>query len=387
MNLIPYGRQYIIEDDILAVEEVLRSDWLTQGPTIEKFENAMAKYVGAKYAIAVSSATAALHIACLAVGLEQGDYLLTSPNTFVASANCGLYAGANVDFVDIDPRTYNLSVSELEEKLRIAKGNGKLPKVIVPVHFSGQSCPMERIAQLSREYGFYVIEDASHALGGSYEGNKVGSNKFSDMTVFSFHPVKIITSGEGGMITTNNEELYQRLIRLRSHGIIRDPGLMTGDSEGPWYYEQIELGYNYRMTDIQAALGLSQLSRVDQIVERRNMLALRYDEALRGLPLILPLVAQEVYSAFHLYVVQINLERLNKTRMRVFEELRDAGINVNVHYIPVHTQPYYQKLGFKKGDFPWSENYYERAITLPLYYGLTVEDQDYVIQKVKEVLK
>lgn len=387
MNPIPYGRQHIIDDDILAVEEVLRSDWLTQGPTIEKFERAVADYCGAKYAVAVTSATAALHIACLAVGLGPGDSLWTSPNTFVASANCGLYSGANVDFVDIDPKFYNLSVDQLEEKLKRASALGKLPKVVIPVHFSGQSCQMERIAELSEYYGFRVIEDASHALGGSYKGFKVGSNQYSDMTVFSFHPVKIITTGEGGMITTNNEELYQKLVGLRSHGITRAPEFMTREAEGPWYYEQVELGFNYRMTDIQAALGLSQMTRLEQFVERRNMLAQRYDAALQDLPLILPWRDPDVYSAFHLYVIQLRLEELKKSRRAIFDELRRAEINVNVHYIPVHTQPYYQKLGFEKGDFPEAEKYYEGAITLPLYYGLSEDDQDYVISKIKEVLK
>lgn len=387
MNLIPYGRQHIIEDDILAVTEILRSDWLTQGPTIERFERAVAEYCGAKYAVAVSSATSALHIACLAVGLGPGDSLWTSPNTFVASANCGLYAGAHVDFVDIDPKSYNLSVDQLEEKLKRASKFGKLPKAVIPVHFSGQSCQMERISELSQDYGFLMIEDASHALGGSYKGNKVGSNQYSDMTVFSFHPVKIITTGEGGMITTNNEKLYQKLVRLRSHGITRAPEFMVREPEGPWYYEQIELGFNYRMTDIQAAIGLSQMARLDQFVERRNMLAQRYTVAIRGLPLVLPWHDPDVYSAFHLYVVQLKLEHINKSRKAIFDELRSAGINVNVHYIPVHTQPYYQKLGFAKGNFPEAEKYYERAITLPLYYGLSEDDQDYVIRKVKEVLK
>ena len=386
MSVIPYGRQHIIEDDILAVEDILRSDWLTQGPTIEKFEKAVAKYCGAKYAVAVTSATAALHIACLTVDLGSGDLLWTSPITFVASANCGLYTGAKVDFVDIDPRSYNLSVDRLEERLKRASEVGRLPKVVIPVHFSGQSCQMERIAELSKYYGFYIIEDASHALGGSYKGVEVGSNQNSDMTVFSFHPVKIITTGEGGMVTTNSEDMYQKLVRFRSHGITRFPGFMVREPEGPWYYEQIDLGYNYRMTDIQAALGLSQMLRLDKFVERRNMLAQRYDEALQDLPLILPWRDPDVHSAFHLYVVQLKHEHYNKSRKAVFAELRSAGINVNVHYIPVHTQPYYQKLGYEEGDFPESEKYYAGAITLPLYYGLSEDDQDYVIQKIREVL-
>lgn len=387
MSAIPYGRQHIIEDDILAVEDILRSDWLTQGPTIEKFEKAVAEYCGAKYAVAVTSATAALHIACLAVKLGPGDSLWTSPNTFVASANCGLYTGAKVDFVDIDPKSYNMSIDELEVKLSKVDQNGKLPKVVIPVHFSGQSCEMEQLAELSKRYGFHVIEDASHALGGRYKNTKVGSNGYSDMTVFSFHPVKIITTGEGGMITTNREDLYQKLIRLRSHGITREPALMNEEPDGPWYYEQIDLGYNYRMTDIQAALGKSQMLRLDRFVERRNLLAQRYDEALNDLPVVLPWQSAEVYSSYHLYVIQLKLDELVKSRKEIFAELRRAGINVNVHYIPVHTQPYYQKLGFEKGDFPQAEKYYAGAITLPLYYGLSEEDQDYVINKLKEVVR
>lgn len=386
MRFIPYGHQDINQEDIQAVIEVLQSDWLTQGPTIEQFEHKVAEYCGARYAVAVTSATAALHIGCLALDLGFRDVLWTSPNTFVASANCGRYCGAKVDFVDIDPKTYNISVVALEQKLEIAKQNGELPKVVIPVHFSGQSCDMERIAELSKIYGFKVIEDASHALGGSYKNTKVGSCNYSDMTVISFHPVKIITTGEGGMILTNQRELYEKIVLLRSHGIIRDFNLMQGNSDGPWYYQQIELGYNYRMTDIQAALGLSQMLRLDKFVEKRNMLADRYNKALRDLPILLPWQSNEVYSAYHLYVIQLKLNELGKSRKEVFEQLRSAGINVNVHYIPVHTQPYYQKLGFKGGDFPQAEKYYAGAITLPLYYGLSEDDQDYVINKVKEIV-
>ena len=335
----------------------------------------------------MTSATAALHLGCLALDLGSSDVLWTTPNTFVASANCGRYCGVNVDFVDIDPITYNMSVTALEEKLEIAKRNGELPSVLIPVHFSGASCEMERIAELSKIYGFKVIEDASHALGGRYKDSKVGSCAYSDLTVFSFHPVKIITTGEGGMILTNRRELYERLLRLRSHGITRDDELMQSVSEGPWYYQQIELGYNYRMTDIQAALGVSQMLRLDKFVERRNMLAERYTKALRDLPLLLPSKSAEVYSAYHLYVVQLKLDKLVRSRREVFAELRSAGINVNVHYIPVHTQPYYLKRGFNEGDFPQAEKYYAGAISLPLFYGLSEEDQDYVINKVKEVVR
>jgi UDP-4-amino-4,6-dideoxy-N-acetyl-beta-L-altrosamine transaminase len=387
MKPIPYGRQDISKDDVLAVQEVLNSDWLTQGLAIEQFEKRVADYCGAKYAVAVTSATAALHLGCLALDLGISNVLWTTPNTFVASANCGRYCGAKVDFVDIDPLTYNMSVTALEGKLEIAKRNGELPNILIPVHFSGQSCDMERIAELSQLYGFKIIEDASHALGGSYKDTKVGSCDYSDLTVFSFHPVKIITTGEGGMILTNRRELYERLVRLRSHGITRNYDLMQGNSEGPWQYQQIELGYNYRMTDIQAALGVSQMVRLDKFVARRHMLAERYNNALKDLPLLLPWQSPEVYSAYHLYVIKLKLDELVKSRKAVFDELRSAGINVNVHYIPVHTQPYYQKLGFREGDFPQAEKYYAGAITLPLYYGLSEEDQDHVINKVKEVVR
>ncbi|MFZ3129571.1 MAG: UDP-4-amino-4,6-dideoxy-N-acetyl-beta-L-altrosamine transaminase [Desulfosporosinus sp.] len=386
MKPIPYGRQYISKEDVLAVQEVLSSDWLTQGPAIEQFEKVVADYCGAKYAVAVTSATAALHLGCLALGLGLNDVLWTTPNTFVASANCGRYCGAKVNFVDIDPLTYNMSVTALEEKLELAERNGELPNVLIPVHFSGQSCEMERIAELSGIYGFKIMEDASHALGGSYKDSKVGSCAYSELTVFSFHPVKIITTGEGGMILTNRRELYERLVRLRSHGITRDYYHKQGISDGSWCYQQIELGYNYRMTDIQAALGASQMLRLDKFVERRNRLAERYNKALKDLPLFLPWQRPEVYSAYHLYVIQLKLDELVKSRKAVFDELRSAGIKVNVHYIPVHTQPYYQKLGFTEGDFPQAEKYYAGAITLPLYYGLSEEDQDYVITKVKEIL-
>ncbi|MEH2106282.1 UDP-4-amino-4,6-dideoxy-N-acetyl-beta-L-altrosamine transaminase [Nostoc sp.] len=385
-NFIPYGRQSISQEDIDAVIEVLRSDWITQGPAIERFEQAVANYCGAKYAVAVSSATAALHIACLAVDLGQGDILWTSPNTFVASANCGLYCGAKVDFVDINPNTYNLSVDELERKLTGAEKQGCLPKVLIPVHFAGQSCEMEQIAALSQRYGFKIIEDASHAIGGSYQGQPIGSCQFSDMAVFSFHPVKIITTGEGGMVLTNHEELYQRLIRLRSHGVTRNPDLMQGESHGSWYYQQLELGFNYRMTDIQAALGSSQLQRLDKFVERRQLIAQRYNQLLQDLPLMLPWQHPDSESSWHLYVIRLKLDKINKTHTQVFEELRSTGVGVNLHYIPVHTQPYYQKLGFQLGDFPEVEQYYEEAITIPLYYGLNEESQDKVVISLRESL-
>ena len=384
---IPYGRQSITEDDIRAVVEVLRSDRITQGPAIEYFEKTVADYCGAKFAVAVNSATSALHIACLAAELGPGDILWTSPNTFVASANCGLYCEAEVDFVDIDPRSYNMSVSELERKLKRREKDGKTPKVIVPVHFAGQSCEMATIAELAGQYGCTVIEDASHAIGGRYLEKPVGCCEYSDMTVFSFHPVKIVTTGEGGVVLTNKEDLYEKLIRLRSHGITRSPELMEGESHGPWYYQQIELGFNYRMTDIQAALGTSQMNRLDDFVARRNFLADRYKQLLKDLPVTLPWQHPDSYSAYHLFVIRLRLNEINKTHRQVFEELRTANIGVNLHYIPVHTQPYYKRLGFKQGDFPEAEKYYNEAVSLPLYYGLTEEDQDRVVTVLKGLLK
>jgi len=384
---IPYGRQDVNLGDIESVIEVLKSDWLTQGPTVERFERTVAEYCGAGHAVAVNSATSALHIACLAAGLGPDDILWTSPNTFVASANCGLYCGASVDFVDIDPRTYNMSVERLKEKLELAAQKGKLPKVVIPVHFAGQSCDMEAIARLADLYGFTVIEDASHAIGGRYKDAPVGSCRHSAMTVFSFHPVKIITTGEGGMVLTNSPEWHERLVRLRSHGITRDPALMKEKPHGPWYYEQIELGFNYRMTDIQAALGVSQMTRLDEFVARRHQLAKRYDEDLAELPLTLPWQHPDTWSAFHLYVVRLNPGTIRKSRRQVFEDLRGRGILVNIHYIPVHTQPFYRATGFTDGDFPEAEQYYREAITLPLYAGLAEGDQDRVINALREFLR
>ncbi|TSA50011.1 MAG: UDP-4-amino-4,6-dideoxy-N-acetyl-beta-L-altrosamine transaminase [Nitrosomonadales bacterium] len=384
--MIPYGRQDINEQDIQAVVDVLRSDWLTQGPAVERFEEEVARYCGAKYAVAVCNATAALHIACLAAGLKPGDRLWTSPNTFVASANCALYCGAKPDFVDIDPRTYNLSVDALEIKLELAEKQGSLPQIVVPVHFAGQSCDMERIAELGKRYNFAVIEDASHAIGGRYRNVTVWSCAFSEMVVFSFHPVKIITSGEGGMVLTNRRDLYERLIRLRTHGITRDPTLMDCEPDGPWYYQQIELGFNYRITDMLAGLGASQMHRLDELVARRHHLVERYDMLLQGLPLTLPWRSPDVYSANHLYVVRLRLDAIAKTRRQVFEELRRLEIGVNVHYVPVHTQPYYRQFGLKPGDFPQAEQYYQEAISLPLFYGLAESEQDQVVAAIREVL-
>ena len=384
---IPYARQSISDSDIEAIVRVLRSDWLTQGPSVERFEKAVAKYCGARYAVAVNSGTSALHIACLAAGLGSGDTLWTSPNTFVASANCALYCGARVEFVDIDSRTLNLSHSALEEKLTKRRTDGILPKVVIPVHFAGQSCDMAGISDLAGRFGFTVIEDASHGIGGCYRGTRIGNCAFSDMTVFSFHPVKIITTGEGGMVLTNREDLYRTLIRLRSHGITRDPSLMDGECDGPWYYQQIELGFNYRMTDFQAALGENQLQRIDEFVTRRHLLAERYGESLKDLPVTVPWQHPDCYSAYHLYVVRLELDRIGKTRKQVFEELRKAGIHVHVHYIPVPTQPYYRKMGFRPGDFPETERYYEEALTLPMYSALTDADQDKVIRALGNILR
>ncbi|BEU86826.1 UDP-4-amino-4,6-dideoxy-N-acetyl-beta-L-altrosami ne transaminase [Selenomonas sp. TAMA-11512] len=384
--MIYYGKQSINEDDIKAVEEVLRSDFLTQGPAIERFERSVAEYCGAKYAVAVCNATAALHIACLSAGLGEGDILWTSPVTFVASANCGRYCGASVDFVDIDEKTYNMSVTALEEKLRLARKENKLPKVVIPVHLAGQSCDMARIKELSEEYGFTVIEDASHAVGADYLDTKVGSCVFSDMAVFSFHPVKIITTGEGGMVLTNKRELYEKLTLYRSHGITRDTAKMTRESDGPWYYQQIELGCNYRMTDIQAALGCSQMTRLDTFVARRRELAARYDALLKDFPLVTPDVMEGAAPSWHIYVVRVLFGQIGKTKQQIFAEMKERGVVLNLHYIPVHRQPYYEKLGFRQGDFPESEKYYEEAFTLPLYYGLTDNEQDHIVETLRSVL-
>lgn len=384
--MIYYGKQSISEMDIKAVEEVLHSDFLTQGPAIERFERAVAEYCGAKYAVAVCNATAALHVACLSAGLGEGDLLWTSPITFVASANCGRYCGANVDFVDIDEKTYNMSVAALEEKLRRAQNANQRPKVVVPVHLAGQSCDMARIKELSEKYCFTVIEDASHAVGANYLETKVGSCTFSDMTVFSFHPVKIVTTGEGGMVLTNRKDLYEKLLLYRSHGITRDPAKMTHMSDGAWYYQQIALGYNYRMTDIQAALGISQMKRLDTFVARRRALAARYNTLLRNLPIVTPYVMEGAKPSWHIYVVQMDFSRARKTKQQIFEEMKEQGVVLNLHYIPVHRQPYYEKFGFRQGDFPQSEKYYEEAFTLPLYYDLSNDEQDHIVEVLKKTL-
>jgi len=384
--VIPYGKQDINQFDINSVIDVLQSDFLTQGPQVPLFEKTLADYCGVSYGVAVNSATSALHIACLALGLGKGDYLWTSPNTFVASANCGLYCGAKVDFVDIDPRTYNLSVKELERKLIQAKQTNKLPKVVIPVHFSGQSCNMRKIHSLSQEYGFKIIEDASHAIGGKYLEKPIGGCQYSDITVFSFHPVKIITTAEGGLATTNSKNLAEKMHLLRSHGITRDKSLMTRDPDGDWYYQQVGLGFNYRMTELQAALGISQMQRLDEFVALRHQRQIRYDELLKGLPIVVPYQSLDSYSALHLYSIQIKQDKIKRTHHEVFQALWENDIGVNIHYIPVHTQPYYENMGFKKGDYPNAESYYENAISIPMFQGLTIEMQDEVVNVLKKVL-
>lgn len=384
---IPYGCQSINQADIDAVVQVLQSPWLTQGPTIERFEQALADYCQAGHAVAVCNATAALHIACLAAGLGQGDVLWTSPNTFVASANCARYCGAQVDFVDIDPHTWNMDADLLAQKLENAERNGTLPKVVVAVAFAGQSANLRVIAQLADRYGFVLIEDAAHAVGASYLGRPVGSGAHATMTIFSFHPVKIITSAEGGMVLTNRPELAERLRRLRSHGISSDPALMQVPEKGLWYYQQLELGFNYRMTDLHAALGLSQMARLDEFVTRRRELAARYQVLLADLPLTLPVAQEGADSAWHLYVVRLDLSRIQLTQKQVFEQLRAAGLGVNLHYIPVHLQPYYQEQGFAEGDFPEAERYFLEALSLPLFPELTDELQDEVVAHLQRILE
>lgn len=384
--MIPYGRQDITQEDIDAVVAVLKSDFLTQGPAVPEFERAVAETVSATTAVAVNSATSALHIAVAALDLGPGDLLWTTPNTFVASANCARYCGADVDFVDIAPDTFNICADALAKKLDMAQSAGRLPKVIIPVHMCGQSPDMRRIHELARPHGIRIVEDASHAIGAEYAGRPVGNCAFSDITVFSFHPVKIITTGEGGMATTNDPALAQRMALLRSHGITRDEELMRSGSDGPWYYEQLELGWNYRMTEMQAALGMSQLSRLEAFVARRHLLAERYDALLEALPLQRPGRLAEARSSFHLYVVQLDSDDPALHR-RVFEKMRQNGIGVNLHYIPVHLQPYYRQLGFKRGDFPQAERYYTKAISLPLHPKLTETEQDTVVHELTAALK
>jgi len=383
--MIPYSKQDINEDDIESVIKILKSDFLTQGPTVPKFEESISSFCGSKYSVAVTSATAALHLSCLALGLKKGDYLWTSPISFVASANCARYCGANVDFVDIDPNTYNLNTVLLKDKLIKAEKNNKLPKIIVPVHLCGNPSEMEEIYSLSKRFKFKIIEDASHAIGGSYKNERIGSCRYSDITVFSFHPVKIITTGEGGIATTNNHQLAKTIALLRSHGITREEKDMISESHGEWYYQQIELGFNYRMTDIQASLGLSQMNRIVDFVKKREQIAQKYNKAFEKLPIKIPTQKSYVVSSRHLYVIRVNNEISKTNHSDLFHKLRKLGIYVNLHYIPIHLQPYYENLGFKKGDFPNSEKYYEEALSLPIYTSLRKEDQDYVIDNIERL--
>jgi UDP-4-amino-4,6-dideoxy-N-acetyl-beta-L-altrosamine transaminase len=385
--MIPYGCQDITQADIDAVVSVLQSDFLTQGPQVPRFELVVSSHVGAKHAVAVNSATSALHIACRALGLGPGDRLWTSPITFVASANCGLYCGAKVDFVDIDPQTYNLCPNALETKLIKAEKAGNLPKVLVPVHLCGQPCDMAAIHSLGHKYGFRIIEDASHAIGGMYRGEFIGNSRYSDITVFSFHPVKIITTAEGGMALTNSDELARKMRLLRSHGVTRDKAQMTRVTDGPWYYQQIDLGYNYRMTELQAALGISQMQRLDAYVARRHELVKRYDLLLQDLPVKTPWQLPDSYSSWHLYVIRLQCNKIEKSHRQVFKAMRQQGIGVNLHYIPVHIQPYYERMGFRSGDFPHAEQYYAEAISLPMFPSLTDYQQDQVVSALRAILK
>ncbi len=382
--MIPYGRQQIDAADVEAVVSALRSDFLTQGPLVPAFEGAVAAYCGAKQAVAVSSATSALHLACAALGVGKGDWVWTTPITFVASANCALYCGGRVDFVDINPRTFNLCVERLADKLKLARAKGTLPKVVIPVHLCGQSCDMAGLHALSLEYGFKIIEDASHAIGGKYKGVPVGRGQYSDITIFSFHPVKIITTGEGGMALTNDPKLAGRMARLRSHGITRDEKDMQQRPDGPWYYEQIELGFNYRLTELQAALGLSQIRHLDEFVAKRHALAAVYNNLLQDTSLGLPWQHPDCYSGMHLYVVRVPQAAGSSARLETFRRLRRAEIGVNLHYIPIYRQPYYRQFGYSPQDFPEAERYYAEAITLPLFPGLTEVDQRRVVEALRE---
>lgn len=385
--MIPYGRQDISQADIDAVVKVLRSDWLTQGPMAPRFEQAVAASVGAQHAVATNSATSALHIACFALDLGPGDWLWTSPNTFVASANAGLYCGARVDFVDIDPCTYNMSVERLAEKLEQAKAKNKLPKIVIPVHFAGQSCDMAAINALAQQYGFRIIEDASHAIGGKYRDESVGNGRYSDITVFSFHPVKIITTGEGGMALTNDANLAERMMRYRSHGITSmKESMQSRPDDEIWNYQQIDLGYNYRTTDLQAALGLSQLKRLEEFVKRRHEIARCYDGAFAELPVIAPWQHPDTWSSYHLYPLRVRESQCGKTQRQVYDNLLKAGIGVNLHYIPVYRQPYYKAMGFPVGYCPEAELYYKEVISIPMFAALTDDAQNRVIDELKKVL-
>jgi UDP-4-amino-4,6-dideoxy-N-acetyl-beta-L-altrosamine transaminase len=385
--MIPYGRQDITQADIDAVVAVLQSDFLTQGPQVPRFEQTVASHVGVKHVLAVNSATSALHIACLALDLKAGDWLWTTPVSFVASSNCGLYCGAGVDFVDIDPRTYNLCTHALARKLEQAEREGRLPKIVVAVHLCGQPCDMKAIHALGQRYGFRIIEDASHAIGGRYLAEPVGNCRYSDITVFSFHPVKIVTTAEGGMALTNDDDLAERMALLRSHGITREPSHMTHAPDGPWYYQQIALGFNYRMTELQAALGISQMSRLEAYVGRRHEIARRYNSLLADMPVVTPWQHPETYSGLHLYVIRVCRDQIGKSHREIFESLREQGIGVNLHYIPIYRQPYYAAMGFQPKDFPEAERYYAEALSLPMYSGLHDAMQDRVTAALRKALQ
>ena len=380
--MIPYSKQNISESDIDAVVEVLRSDFLTQGDKVPEFEKRVAEYCNSKFAIAANSATSCLHLACMALELKKGDILWTSPNSFVASANCGLYCGSKVDFVDIDRKTHNICPVKLEEKLKLAKKEGNLPKIVIPVHFAGQSCDMKAISELSKKYGFRIIEDASHAIGGEYLNKKIGNCEFSDMAVFSFHPVKILTTGEGGMVTTNNENLYDKLNLLRTHGISKD--LQRKGDLSTWMYEQQELGYNYRLSDIHAALGISQLTRIDTSIKRRHDILNFYEKNLDLPNITLPFQSSDSYSALHLYPIELEMGKINRPKEHIFDQLRKRGLGVNVHYIPIHFHPYFKNLGFKEGDFPNAEDYYNRTISIPMFPDLKERELITISEIIKE---
>ncbi len=384
---IPYGKQTVTKNDIKAVTEVLQSDFLTQGPKVEEFEIKISSYTKSKYSVAVNSATSALHIACLSLGLKKGDILWTSPNTFVASSNCALHIGAKIDFVDINSEDFNIDIDRLEEKLKHAEKKKCLPKILIPVHLAGQPTIQERIYELSKKFGFKIIEDASHSIGASRKGEKVGSCRWSDITVFSFHPVKIITTAEGGIATTNNKQLYEKMCLFRSHGITKDKERFISKDFGDWHYEQQDLGFNFRMNDLQATLGISQLKNLDSFVSKRNDIADSYNRKLNSDLIKTPFVNNNNYSSFHLYVIRLKNERINKTHKDIFKNLRKSGIGVNLHYIPVHLHPYYKKLGFKEGDFPNAEDYAQSAISIPMFPGLKTKEQNKVIKIINEIVK
>jgi len=384
---IPYGKQTVTKNDIKAVTEVLQSDFLTQGPKVEEFEIKISSYTKSKYSVAVNSATSALHIACLSLGLKKGDILWTSPNTFVASSNCALHIGAKIDFVDINSEDFNIDIDRLEEKLKHAQKKKCLPKILIPVHLAGQPTIQERIYKLSKKFGFKIIEDASHSIGASRRGEKVGSCRWSDITVFSFHPVKIITTAEGGIATTNNKQLYEKMCLFRSHGITKDKKRFISKDFGDWHYEQQDLGFNFRMNDLQATLGISQLKNLDSFVSKRNDIADSYNRKLNTDLIKTPFINNNNYSSYHLYVIRLKNERINKTHKDIFKNLRKSGIGVNLHYIPVHLHPYYKKLGFKEGDFPNAEDYAQSAISIPMFPGLKTKEQNKVIKIINEIVK